>query len=446
MSAFAWLRRRGRPSSPPESLSSAGRHSASRRPAPSSDGSNPASAQRVLAACASGATRRLRRGLRPVLASALFALPLLAGLPTGAQAQVACSTANADGSYNVPFDWALKPSGLAAGTKFRLLFATSTTRDATATDIATYNTFVQTRAKAGHSAISDSCGNLFKVVGSTSSVDARVNTDTESTDTAALIYWLTGAKVADDYADFYDGNWDSRVVRSESGGAVGAVTVYTGSNQNGTKHTTQFLGGSGGSARAGVPGHSSGNNPFDAVPSARTIARAFYGLSPIFTVGTKPVVTISAGTSPVTEGTAASFTLSVSPTPTAPLDVRVFISEGEADIIDTANEGVKTVTVPAGAASHDFTVATDNDTADERPGQARASLVPGTDYEFGLSISRRCRRHRQRRHACEPCGDVGRDLHGGDPDGHGGGDGAPAAAALRGREPGGADRLHGNGD
>ncbi len=37
MSAFAWLRRRGRPSSPPESLSSAGRHSASRRPASSSD-------------------------------------------------------------------------------------------------------------------------------------------------------------------------------------------------------------------------------------------------------------------------------------------------------------------------------------------------------------------------------------------------------------------------
>ena len=379
MGAFAWLRRSRRPSSPPELSSSAGRHSASRRPASSSDSSSPASAQRVLAACASGATRRLRRGLRPVLASALFALPLLAGLPTGAQAQVACSTANADGSYNVPFDWALKPSGLAAGTRFRLLFATSTTRDATATDIATYNTFVQTRAKAGHSAISDSCGNLFKVVGSTSSVDARVNTDTESTDTAALIYWLTGAKVADDYADFYDGNWDSRVVRSESGGAVGAVTVYTGSNQNGTKHTTQFLGGSGGSARAGVPGHSSGNNPFDAVPSARTIARAFYGLSPIFTVGTKPVVSISAGTSPVTEGTAASFTLSVSPTPSAPLDVDVHVTD-RGDFVLAANEGIKTVTVPAGAATHAFDVATDNDTADEESDSVFVTVLSGTNY------------------------------------------------------------------
>ncbi len=379
MSAFAWLRRSRRPSSPPESLSSAGRHSASRRPAPSSGSSNPASAQRVLAACASGAARHLRRGLRPVLASALLALPLLTGLPTGAQAQVACSTANADGSYDVPFDWALKPSGLTtAGAKFRLLFVTSTVRNATATDIATYNTFVQTRAKAGHSAISDSCGNLFKVVGSTSTVDARANTDTESTDTAALIYWLNGAKAADSYTDFYDGSWDSRVTKSESGGTVGAVTVYTGSNQNGTKHATQFLGGSGGSARAGLPGHSSGN-PLDGVPSSRTIARAFYGLSPIFTVGTKPVVSISAGTSPVTEGTAASFTLSVSPTPSAPLDVDVHVTD-RGDFVLAANEGIKTVTVPAGAATHAFDVATDNDSADEESDSVFVAVLSGTNY------------------------------------------------------------------
>ncbi len=379
MSAFAWLRRTRRPSSPPELPSSAGRHSASRRPASLSDSSNPASAQRVLAACASGVARRLRRGLRPVLASALLALPLLAGLPTGAQAQVACSTANADGSYNVPFDWALKPSGLTtAGTKFRLLFITSTVRDATATDIATYNTYVQTRAKAGHSAISDSCGNLFKVVGSTSAVDARVNTDTESTDTAALIYWLNGAKAADSYTDFYDGSWDSRATRAESGGTVGAVTVYTGSNQNGTKHATQFLGGSGGSARAGLPGHSSGN-PLDGVPSSRTIARAFYALSPIFTVGTKPVVSISAGTSPVTEGTAASFTLSVSPTPSAPLDVDVHVTD-RGDFVLAANEGIKTVTVPAGAATHAIDVATDNDTADEESDSVFVAVLSGTNY------------------------------------------------------------------
>ncbi len=379
MSAFAWLRRSRRQSSPPETSSSAGRHSASRRPAPSSGSSNPASAQRVLAACASGVARHLRRGLRPVLASALLALPLLAGLPTGAQAQVACSTANADGSYNVPFDWALKPSGLAAGTKFRLLFATSTRRNASATDIATYNTFVQTRAKAGHSAISDSCGNLFKVVGSTSAIDARVNTDTESTDTAALIYWLNGAKVADSYADFYDGSWDSRAHRTESGGTSSYTFVFTGSNQDGTKSSSIAFG----AAAVSTANLNSGGPLAGSGSTINTATHRFLALSPIFTVGTKPVVTLSAGTSPVTEGTAASFTLTVTPAPSAPLDVSVHISEGAADVIDTANEGFRTVTIPAGAATHAVNVPTDNDTADERPGQVRAAMTPATDYTIG---------------------------------------------------------------
>ena len=32
-------------------------------------------------------------------------------------------------------------------------------------------------------------------------------------DGGLAIYWLNGAKAADDYADFYDGNWDSNVLR-----------------------------------------------------------------------------------------------------------------------------------------------------------------------------------------------------------------------------------------
>ena len=69
----AWRRRVRRPSSPPDAP--AGRGLASRRPAASSDRPGPRAA------------RSLRRGLRSVLASALLALPLLAGLPAGALAQ-----------------------------------------------------------------------------------------------------------------------------------------------------------------------------------------------------------------------------------------------------------------------------------------------------------------------------------------------------------------------
>ena len=194
---------------------------------------------------------------------------------TGAQAQVECT---GDGPYTVPSDWPLKPSGLAAGTSFRLLFVTSTTRDPSATDIATYNTFVQTRAKAGHSAITDSCGNLFKVVGSTSTVDARDNTGT--TGAGVPIYWLNGAKVADDYADFYDNSWDSREGRHESGNRIGSIyTVFTGSNANGTKHA--FPLGSPLLVRTGrLQGGS--DSPLSHASNPPSFSFRFYALSPVF--------------------------------------------------------------------------------------------------------------------------------------------------------------------
>ena len=139
-------------------------------------------------------------------------------------ASVATHTIRDDDAVSVPTDWALKPEGVEGGESFRLLFVTSTGRDATSTEIADYNTFVQTRAKAGHSSITDAMGDQFKVVGSTSAVDARNNTGTDGTGVA--IHWLNGDKVADDYADFYDGSWDSSLFRNESGNAAGAQFSY----------------------------------------------------------------------------------------------------------------------------------------------------------------------------------------------------------------------------
>ena len=161
-----------------------------------------------------------------------------------------CTTANADGSYNVPEDWALKPSGLAVGTKFRLLFVTSTRRDATATDIATYNTFVQTRAKAGHSAISDSCGNRFTAVASTATVDARTNISLPNAASGGPVYWLGGPKIADHGQDFWDGSWDNEAAadwRSASGSVITLSTgadreIWTGTSGGGVKGATGHLG------------------------------------------------------------------------------------------------------------------------------------------------------------------------------------------------------------
>ena len=113
----------------------------------------------------------------------------------------------------VPSDWSLIPSGLGGGDEFRLLFISSTTRDATSTSIGDYNSHVQSAAAAGHADI-QGYSSGFRVVASTATVDARDNTS--STGTGVPIYWLDGNKVADNYADFYDGTWTTKRTRRTS--------------------------------------------------------------------------------------------------------------------------------------------------------------------------------------------------------------------------------------
>ena len=260
MSVPAWLRRYWRPSSPPESSRFASAGGSSRRPASSSD------------SLASSAARRLRRGL----SSALLCVPVLA---TGAAAQTV-----------VPDDWPLKPSGLSAGDQFRLMFVTSTTRDATSTNIADYNSFVQARAAAGHMSIR-SYSAQFRALGSTAAVDARDNTST--TGTGVPIYWLGGAKLADDYADLYDGTvWDSTAGRDESGGTVsGNPLIWTGTANDGTEYTVATFSGALGSAvfvAYGNPGIFYDNR------SVGSTSRPLYGMSPVFEVGQSNQLSIGA--------------------------------------------------------------------------------------------------------------------------------------------------------
>ncbi len=193
-----------------------------RSPADPSDSLDSFAARTV--ASARSALLRLQPNLLPVLLG-VFLLGLVA--PAAAQTRLA------DGSYEVSRNWALKPSGLQLGDKFRVLFVTSTGRNARSPNIADYNTFVQNRAKAGHTAIRPYSAQ-FKVVGSTNTVHARDNTGT--TGTGVPIYWLNGDKVADNYGDFYDGSWDSLARKNENGSNGPTGRVWTGSKNDGTKH------------------------------------------------------------------------------------------------------------------------------------------------------------------------------------------------------------------
>ena len=96
------------------------------------------------------------------------------------------------GAVAVPSGWDLVPPGVTRS--FRLLFVSSTTRDATSSDINDYNNHVISAAGSGHSAI-QAYKDGFRAIASTAAVDARDNAGL--TGTGAPIYWLNGAKVAE---------------------------------------------------------------------------------------------------------------------------------------------------------------------------------------------------------------------------------------------------------
>ena len=185
----------------------------------------------------------------------------------------------------VPATWSLKPTAINAGDQFRLIFLSSTKRNGSPSTISNYNIFVQGLAAAGHTDIrTHSSG--FKAVVCTASADARDNTST--TGTGVPIYWLNGAKVADDYTDFYDGSWDDEVNDKNESGTNGFDTSQnanhplTGCNDNGTEKNAL------GSAQPNVgrPNSTgSGHGPLSSATNViKTLTRPMYGISAVFQV------------------------------------------------------------------------------------------------------------------------------------------------------------------
>ncbi len=96
----------------------------------------------------------------------------------------------------------------------------------------------------------------------------------------------------------------------------------------------------------------------------------------------EPVVSIAAG-SGVTEGASASFTVSASPVPAAPLDVTLAVGQS-GDFAASGETGSRTVTVPV-TGSVDVEVATVDDGADEPDGSITATLGTGTGYTLAAA-------------------------------------------------------------
>ena len=101
------------------------------------------------------------------------------------------------------------------------------------------------------------------------------------------IYWLNGAKAADDYADFYDGDWDEEAALKDESGTAATTTgnyPWTGCDHDGTELSGDALGS--GSPVLGAPDSSFGtdgpiSSSFADSPSE---TRPLYGLSELFAV------------------------------------------------------------------------------------------------------------------------------------------------------------------
>ena len=97
-----------------------------------------------------------------------------------------------------------------------------------------------------------------------------------------------------------------------------------------------------------------------------------------------PVVSIAAGTSPVTEGTAASFSLSRTGDTASALTVSVSVTEAGSVLSGTPPA---TVTFAAGSAAATLAAATDDDGADEADGRVTATVSAGSGYEVSADAA-----------------------------------------------------------
>ncbi|MBT7960197.1 MAG: hypothetical protein HN759_12790 [Akkermansiaceae bacterium] len=152
------------------------------------------------------------------------------------------------------------------GDEYRLVFATSMGINATSSNIADYNAFVQNAANAS-TFRGGALGNItWKALVSTPTVAANVNTGTFGV--GGESFWLVNGitVVADNYGDLYlgSGNHSSAINMSETGGSPlnnGAYSsLWTGSDGSGNPVLGNELGAAGGTSRGGLWGFTAGGH------------------------------------------------------------------------------------------------------------------------------------------------------------------------------------------
>ena len=206
--------------------------------------------------------------------------------------------------FRVPLTWSGAPQSsgqpvFGIGDRYRLLVVTQTdlitgvTDSDNKKDAASYNGKVAERVGTNSvlAPYKDGFSALVSTTGDSSAnpaVPAAVARDnTKMTGTGGVpIYWFTGAKVADDYPDFYDGDWDSRDPKNEGGAAISRGNhIWTGSLSDGTPSDHPL--GSSDSITYGRTGQT--GEEINKGSLAQSAGAGLYAVSAIFRVNSPPV-------------------------------------------------------------------------------------------------------------------------------------------------------------
>lgn len=134
------------------------------------------------------------------------------------------------------------PTGLSPGDQYRLAFRSSGTLPATSSNISFYDVQLQLNADS-HVALA---GLTWQVIGSTTAVSARDHTGTASANGPGVpIYLLNDTRLANNYADLWDGSILRPLNVAEDGmirPLAFGVDVWTGTAADGSQLTGYELG------------------------------------------------------------------------------------------------------------------------------------------------------------------------------------------------------------
>ena len=180
----------------------------------------------------------------------------------------------------------LTPPDLLPGQQFRLAFVTSGSRDALSSNIEDYNTFVTNQA-ALNSALNSIT--TWKAIGSTLTIAARDNTGTNPATIGVPVYRLDGVRIANNYADLWDGFLFERLQIDEMG-TPKDTAVWTGTMVDGTRDTAFNLQlGSSDAVATGFSGALGGAWLFNSYDRNPGTPNSLYAISSVLTVQTQAV-------------------------------------------------------------------------------------------------------------------------------------------------------------